>query len=110
MTSATLAPQVKDKTPKPAILPTAAQDEFLASLEQEKTQVSVFLVNGIRLVGRICASDPYTVLLENQGMQLVLKHAIATVCPATDRLARVPEQKPDRVERGVRLGSSRRPT
>ena len=85
------------------------QDEFLEDLQRQETRVSVFLVNGIRLVGRISASDTYTILLENNGMQLVLKHAISTICPATDTPLRTPEQIAARTDRVPRLGLSRKP-
>ncbi|HEY4370411.1 MAG TPA: RNA chaperone Hfq [Burkholderiales bacterium] len=57
------------------------QDEYLASLRDNSTRVAIFLVNGIKLVGRIQSFDTYVVMLENSGTQLVFKHAISTVIP-----------------------------
>ncbi|MEO8406921.1 MAG: RNA chaperone Hfq [Oxalobacteraceae bacterium] len=59
------------------------QDPFLNALRQEKTPVSMFLVNGIKLQGHIESFDQYVVLLRNATVvQIVYKHAISTVVPA----------------------------
>jgi host factor-I protein len=58
------------------------QDPFLNALRQEQVQVSVYLVNGIKLQGIIESFDPYVVLLKNAVTQMVYKHAISTVVPA----------------------------
>ncbi len=60
------------------------QDQFLNTLRKEHTTVSVFLVNGIKLVGRIESFDQYMVLLRghDQAVQAIFKHAISTVSPA----------------------------
>jgi len=60
------------------------QDLFLNNLRKEHTPVSVFLVNGIKLVGRIESFDQYMVLLRghDQAVQAIFKHAISTVSPA----------------------------
>ncbi len=58
------------------------QDPFLNALRQEQVQVSVYLVNGIKLQGIIESFDSYVVLLKNAITQMVYKHAISTVVPA----------------------------
>lgn len=59
------------------------QDPFLNALRLEKTPVSLFLVNGIKLQGHIDSFDQYVVLLRNATvLQMVYKHAISTVVPA----------------------------
>ncbi len=60
------------------------QDTFLNTLRKEHTPVSIFLVNGIKLVGRIESFDQYMVLLKghDQAVQAIFKHAISTVSPA----------------------------
>jgi len=58
------------------------QDAFLTELQTEKTSVTVFLANGIRLIGKIEAFDAYVVLLKSNVSQLIYKHSIATVVPA----------------------------
>ncbi|WP_229515376.1 RNA chaperone Hfq [Paraburkholderia terrae] len=65
-------------------------------LVNDKTAVSVFLVNGIRLSGQLAAFDQFVVLLESgTGVQLVFKHAISTVLPVNGREpAREPTKMP----------------
>jgi host factor-I protein len=58
------------------------QDPFLNVLRQEQVQVSVYLVNGIKLQGQIESFDQYVVLLKNAVTQMVYKHAISTIVPA----------------------------
>lgn len=58
------------------------QDIFLNELRKEKVNVSVFLVNGIKLHGVIDSFDQYVVMLKNGVTQVVYKHAISTVVPS----------------------------
>ena len=58
------------------------QDKFLNKLRKDKQQVSVFLVNGIKLDGIIEAFDSYTILLRNKVTQSIYKHAISTIVPS----------------------------
>lgn len=59
------------------------QDVFLNTLRKEHVPCAVFLVNGIKLVGKIESFDQYMVLLRgnNQAVQAIFKHAISTVSP-----------------------------
>ena len=63
-------------------MPDNLQDKFLNKLRKDKTQVSIFLVNGIKLDGIIEAFDPYTILLKNKVTQSIYKHAISTIVPS----------------------------
>lgn len=59
------------------------QDVFLNHVRKNKTAVTVFLVNGVKLQGNITWFDNFSVLLRRDGnSQLVYKHAISTVMPA----------------------------
>lgn len=59
------------------------QDVFLSSVAEAHVQVTMFLVNGVMLQGRIAAYDLFCVLLERDGaVQLAYKHAVSTVQPA----------------------------
>ena len=59
------------------------QDVFLNQVRKEKTSVTIFLVNGVKLQGVISWFDNFCVLLRRDGhSQLVYKHAISTVMPA----------------------------
>jgi host factor-I protein len=68
------------------------QDPFLNTLRKEHVQVSIYLVNGIKLQGQIESFDQYVVLLKNTVTQMVYKHAISTVVPA--RAVSMPHHAP----------------
>lgn len=60
------------------------QDVFLNHVRKQKTSVTVFLVNGVKLQGIITWFDNFCILLRRDGhSQLVYKHAISTVMPVT---------------------------
>ena len=54
-------------------MPDNLQDKFLNKLRKDKIQVSIFLVNGIKLDGIIEAFDPYTILLKSKVTQSIYK-------------------------------------
>ncbi len=58
------------------------QDSFLSNLKKDKLQVSVFLINGIKLHGYIEDFDQYVVILRDAVTQMVYKHAISTIVPS----------------------------
>ena len=59
------------------------QDVFLNYLRKNKTPVTIFLVNGVKLQGVVSWFDNFCVLLRRDGQsQLVYKHAISTIMPA----------------------------
>ena len=60
------------------------QDVFLNYVRKNKTSVTVFLGNGVKLQGVISSFDNFSMLLRRDGhVQLVYKHAISTVMPVT---------------------------
>ncbi|MEZ5744569.1 MAG: RNA chaperone Hfq [Sphingomonadaceae bacterium] len=60
------------------------QDVFLSSVRKEGVQVTMFLVNGVMLQGRIAAYDLFCTMLEREGyVQLAYKHAVSTIQPLT---------------------------
>ena len=60
------------------------QDVFLNHLRKNKTPVTIFLVNGVKLQGIVTWFDNFSVLLRRDGhSQLVYKHAISTIMPVT---------------------------
>jgi host factor-I protein len=62
------------------------QDSFLNNARKEKMIITIYLVGGVRLNGRIKSFDKYSLILEaNNQEHLVFKHAISTV--ATGRQA-----------------------
>ena len=58
------------------------QDPFLNAVRKERTPVSIFLVNGIKLQGTIDSFDQFVVMLKSTGSQMVYKHAISTIVPS----------------------------
>ena len=59
------------------------QDLFLKHLRDNKLDVTMFLVNGIRLQGQIRQFDNFTVMLvRGSGTQVVFKHAMSAIHPA----------------------------
>ena len=59
------------------------QDVFLGSVRDARVSVTMFLVNGVMLQGRIAAYDLFCMLLEREGfVQLAYKHAVSTIQPA----------------------------
>jgi host factor-I protein len=56
------------------------QDSFLNTARKDRTQITIYLLSGVKLSGRIRSFDKYSVVLEtNNQEQLIFKHAISTV-------------------------------
>jgi host factor-I protein len=56
------------------------QDTFLNTARKERTNITIYLLSGVKLTGRIRSFDKYSVVLEsNSQEQLIFKHAISTV-------------------------------
>jgi host factor-I protein len=65
--------------------PPKLQDTFLVQLRDQRMPLTIFLVNGVKLQGLVASFDGFTVLLVRDGFsQLVYKHAISTIMPASD--------------------------
>jgi host factor-I protein len=82
------------------------QDVYLNNVRRDKTPVTIFLVSGVKLMGRLKGFDKYSVILDsNHQEQLIFKHAISTVTtsrsgpgPASRRDAPREEKNPERTE------------
>ena len=58
------------------------QDLFLNQARRDRSQITMFLMNGFQLRGVIRGFDGFTVILDSEGkQQLIYKHAISTVVP-----------------------------
>jgi host factor-I protein len=67
------------------------QDTFLNTVRKDKSPITIYLVSGVKLTGKIRSFDKYSVLLENNSQeQLIFKHAISTV--VSGRAGAHPEQ------------------
>lgn len=61
-------------------IPQNIQDAFLNTVRREKDTVTIYLMNGAKLSGRIKSFDKFSVLLESGAQeQLIFKHAISTI-------------------------------
>jgi host factor-I protein len=59
------------------------QEVFLSSVRDAGVPVTMFLVNGVMLQGRVAAYDLFCMLLEREGyVQLAYKHAVSTIQPS----------------------------
>ena len=56
------------------------QDSFLNNARKDKIVLTIYLMSGVKLSGRIKSFDKYSVILEaNNQEQLIFKHAISTI-------------------------------
>jgi host factor-I protein len=56
------------------------QDSFLNTARKDKSIITIYLLSGVKLTGRIRSFDKYSVVLDtNNQEQLIFKHAISTV-------------------------------
>ena len=56
------------------------QDSFLNNARKDKIILTIYLMSGVKLSGRIKSFDKYSLVLEtNNQEQLIFKHAISTV-------------------------------
>jgi len=56
------------------------QDSFLNTARKDKSVITIYLLSGVKLTGRIRSFDKYSVVLETSNQeQLIFKHAISTV-------------------------------
>ncbi len=56
------------------------QDSFLNTARKERSNITIYLLSGVKLTGRIRSFDKYSVVLDtNNQEQLIFKHAISTV-------------------------------
>lgn len=56
------------------------QDVFLNQLRRDRITVTLYLLNGIKLIGRVKSFDKFSVLLDaGQQEMLIFKHAVSTI-------------------------------
>ena len=66
---------------------------FTSTPFDDKAPVTIFLISGVKLIGKIKGFDKYSVILEaNNQEQLIFKHAISTV--TTARMTSAPPPPP----------------
>jgi len=60
------------------------QDQFLKNMVQTRVPVTIYLMNGIRLLGEVESFDQYGLVLGGTTQQFVYKHAISTIVPTRE--------------------------
>ncbi len=56
------------------------QDAFLNNLRKDRVNVTIYLMGGVKLTGKIRSFDKFSVVLESGNLeQLIFKHAISTI-------------------------------
>ena len=58
------------------------QDIFLNQSRKDKCELTIYLVNGVPIKGRVLSFDTFTILMEvDKKQNLIYKHAISTLVP-----------------------------
>lgn len=56
------------------------QDGFLNNLRKDRVNVTIYLMGGVKLTGKIRSFDKFSLVLESGNLeQLIFKHAISTI-------------------------------
>ena len=59
------------------------QDHFLNVARKEKIEITLFLMNGVPIKGKVLSFDNFTVLIEvDKKQNLIYKHAVSTIVPS----------------------------
>jgi host factor-I protein len=59
------------------------QDIFLNATRKNKIEITLFLMNGVPIKGRVLSFDNFTILIEvDKKQNLIYKHAISTMVPS----------------------------
>ena len=84
------------------------QDSFLNTARKDKCVITIYLLSGVKLTGRIRSFDKYSVVLEtNNQEQLIFKHAISTV--VMSRMPHVERHTPEPRSEGMGTVTSGNP-
>lgn len=58
------------------------QDSFLNYVRKNKTSISIFLSNGVKIQGTLVSFDSFSLMIKKETTyQFVYKHAISTIIP-----------------------------
>jgi host factor-I protein len=59
------------------------QDHVLNLIRKEKMEVTIYLMNGVPIKGRVLSFDSFTVLVEvDKKQNMIHKHAVSTMVPS----------------------------
>jgi host factor-I protein len=58
------------------------QDTILNIVRKDRIDVTIYLMNGVPLNGRVTSFDNFTILIEvDRRQNLIYKHAVSTIVP-----------------------------
>jgi host factor-I protein len=58
------------------------QDNFLNQARKEKLEITIYLMNGVPIKGRVLSFDNFTILVEvDKKQNMIYKHAVSTLVP-----------------------------
>jgi host factor-I protein len=59
------------------------QDYILNTARKDKIELTIYLLNGVPLKGKVTSFDNFTIIIENDSKQnLIYKHAVSTIIPS----------------------------
>ena len=66
------------------------QDSFFNQIRKDRAFVTIYLVNGIKLTGKIRSFDKFTVILENKNQEQMIEvsNTVAEACAACHEVYR----------------------
>ena len=86
------------------------QDSFLNTARKEKLSVTLFLLSGVKLTGRIRSFDKYCLVLETGTQeQMIFKHAISTIALQRAALRELGEQRHPMANQAAAPGGAAKP-
>lgn len=72
------------------------QDHLLNQVRKDKTQITIYLSNGVPIKGKVISFDNFTIIMETKDKQImVYKHAVTTITPDTPVVFYQPENEGD---------------
>jgi len=70
------------------------QDIFLNSARKDRIEITIFLMNGVPIKGKVLSFDNFTILIDvDKRQNLIYKHAISTMVPSKAISFREEEEK-----------------
>ena len=59
------------------------QDTFLNAARKDKVEITIYLMNGVPIKGKVISFDSFTILVDvDKKQNLIYKHAISTIMPS----------------------------
>lgn len=71
------------------------QDHFLNLVRKEKIEITIYLMNGVPIKGKVLSFDNFTILIDvDKKQNLIYKHAVSTIVPLRPLQYREHEEAP----------------